>query len=151
MRFGPVGRLPYGRTETEHDQGECPLSVLGHKDRAGGVGWARSSSAEDRPDARGRVLQVWAGVAGHRQHPADVERIAGMAGNRQVCVLERADADRFRYLFPLSLLSPDDVNEPVRLQVNKPVPDRRDVCGAVAISALSGAMSVAESVISSLA
>src|SRR5206468_6412043 len=50
-------------------------------------------AAEDRPDPRGRVLQVGAGVAAERDHPVPVEDIRAFPRGRQVGVLDRADAD----------------------------------------------------------
>ena len=51
----------------------------------------RAGLVEDRPDARGRVLQVRTGVPGQREQPVEVEHVAGVPGYRQVAVFQRAD------------------------------------------------------------
>ena len=52
--------------------------------------------AEDRADARVRVLQVRRGVALEREHAVPVEDVVLDAVAREVGVLHRADADRAR-------------------------------------------------------
>lgn len=48
---------------------------------------------QDRPEPSGGVLQVRAGVAGQRDHPVQVERVARIVRNVQVGVLDGSDPD----------------------------------------------------------
>ena len=56
----------------------------------------KSAAAEDRPNARGSVLQVGAGVAGESDHPFEVEHVLAVVRDRQVGVLDGSDADKRR-------------------------------------------------------
>ena len=94
VRLGRCPRTAGQPAEPEQGQRQGPLGVLGHGDRPGRMPGVQSRPAEDRPDPRGGVLQVRTGVAGQRQHPVEVEGVPGVAGNREIRVLERADADR---------------------------------------------------------
>src|SRR5215472_7574581 len=99
--LGGLAGLGHGRAELERRERERPFRVLGQMQRVAHLLRIEPGLAEYRADPRGGVLKIRPGVTGEREHPVEVEDVAGLPGHGQVGVLERADADRLGDLVPL--------------------------------------------------